>query len=118
MFDISGEHYFRYYTTSGEISGIGWLSTSTPSKLFLFSDKYTRLRIAAYSDKKYTYISSQINPPLIDRFGYVLSGYAGNKANVVFSDNGGKSLQFSHPSKYLIENKNLIYSNPVATIFR
>jgi len=118
MFSNSGESYFRYFTTSEEVAGVKWLEANTPPNTLLYTDKYTKLRLTAYSKQRFSYISNEINPPVIEKFGYVLSGFAGTRANAVFASVNGRALRFSFPEKYLTDTRNLIYSNSGAAIYR
>ena len=119
MFSNSGETYYRYFSTQGEISGITWLEKNTKPNSLLYADKYTKLRILAFSDQKFSYISSQINPLVIEKYGYVFSGLAGSKTNTtVFAEVNNQSLSFSFPHKYLSETKNTIYSNSITKIYK
>jgi uncharacterized membrane protein len=118
MFDNSGESYYRYLTSSEEIGALKWLEIYTPTNTLLYTDKYTKLRLTAYSNQIFSYISNEINPPKIEKFGYTLSGFAATKANVVFADIRGQSLRFSFPNRYLSDNRDLIYSSSGAKIYR
>lgn len=118
MFDNSGEQYYRYYSTSGEIKSILWLEKNSYPNSSMYADRYSKLRLFAYSDKKFSYISSQINPPLINQDSYVLSGLAGTIGGVVFSEYNNQLLRFSFPEEYLLMRKNLIYSNSITKIYK
>ncbi|MFA6570506.1 MAG: DUF2206 domain-containing protein [Bacteroidota bacterium] len=118
MFNNSGEQYYRYFSAVGEISGINWFEKNTKSNILLYADNYSKLRFVAFSDQKFSYISTQINPPVIDKYSYVFSGLAGTKADTVFSKVDNQALEYSFPNKFLSETKNTIYSNSIARIYR
>ena len=118
IFDNGGETYYRYYTTKHELAGLSWLDKATEDQTLLYSDKYTRLRVLAYTENKYRKISSEINPPVIQKDGYIYEGFAAAKAGAVFSDARNASLRFSFPSKFVYDYKNQIYSNSISRIYR
>ncbi len=118
MFDNIGEQYYRYFSTEGEVQGIKWLKEKTEPGIVLYTDKYSKLRTYAYSDQKFGYISSQLNPPLIEKYGYVFSGLAGTVENAVFADIEGQAVTFRFPTYFLRSTKNNIYSNQVTRIYK
>ena len=118
MFDNIGEQYYRYYTTEGEVQGIKWLKEHTDPGIVLYSDKYSKLRTYAYSDQRFSYISSQLNPILIEKFGYVFSGLAGTVENAVFAEVAGQAVTFRFPTYFLRSTRNNIYSNQITRIYR
>ncbi len=118
MFDNIGEQYYRYYSTEGEVQGINWLKEKTEPGIVLYSDKYSKLRTYAYSDQKFGYISSQLNPLLIEKYGYIFTGLAGTVENAVFAEIAGEAVTFRFPTYFLRSTKNNIYSNLVTRIYR
>lgn len=119
MFGNSSEQYYRYFSTKSEIGGISWLENNVKANSLLYADRYTKLRIGAYLNQKFGYISSEINPPVIEKYGYVFSGLAGSDSNnSVYTEVKNQQLIFSFPHKYLEENRNKIYSNSITKIYK
>jgi uncharacterized membrane protein len=118
MFSSIGEQYFRYYTRKEEVAGIEWLDSQDLDNDFMYADKYTKLRLIAYGDRRYSYISTLPNPPEMENYGYVLLGNAAINANVFFGQKNTLQLTFTPPKKFLSDSKNNIYTNGITEVYR
>jgi uncharacterized membrane protein len=118
MFGNGGDKYYRYYSTDAEVAGLQWLDKETPLGAVLFADKYTRLRNLAYTSNKYSWVSSEINPPIIHNQGYVFSGFAGTEAKIVFADVKTKPLHFTYPEAFLNRFNSKIYSTKKVKVYK
>ncbi len=117
MLDNNGEQYLQYYTKKGEVQSLNWLDANTDSSAQINIDRYTALRLKAYSTMKYSYIQLYINPPVIGTENYVIAGNAGSNFGVVFSQYKNQIIRYSFPIDF-VDQKNLIYSNSVSKIYR
>jgi uncharacterized membrane protein/glycosyltransferase involved in cell wall biosynthesis len=114
----SGTYYDNYYTQPQEIAAIGWLNNlakQSSNSLQLQMDDSTYSRLNTYTK---LVPSGDIYPSLISRQSYVFLGYANVKeqqSTVVYN---GDLITYAYPVQFLDQQKNLIYSNGGAEIYR
>jgi len=118
----SGIYYRLYYTHREDEVGTQWISG------LLDKSRASDLQVDNIFVDRYTYVKSQsliqfdllndIAPPLVKKNSYVFLGY-----NVVKNDQAtiyynGALITYKYPMKFLDDNKNLLYNNGGAKVYR
>lgn len=117
-FDNNGEQYLRYYTKSTEVSGLKWIESRLGTPKNLNIDRYAQLRMKAYTQRKFDFVNTEINPPTLGPTNYVVAGTAANAGRVAFSQFSNQIIRYLYPYAYLNLQKNLVYSNSGTQIYK
>ncbi len=116
LFDNSGPGYDAFYMSDQEMAASRWLVTAAGPKPLIWTDEYGQLRIWAgtsYTGGPLT----DLTPATIDQGAWVLAtGY--NIAGWTYGSVDNKTSTYRFPSKFLENNKNLVYSSPGARVYR
>lgn len=110
----AGFYYDAYYTRPGEIHAFGWLSFYARPDDAIQSDRYfASTKMLAYGG---IYPDASILPETLRRSAYI---YVDNAERVYGRTYvGGDIVYYSYPIGLLDENKNLVYSNADARIYK
>jgi uncharacterized membrane protein len=118
--DNDGTYYDIYYLHGSEIAGIEWLAnkihdTGKEYQSEAQSDRYAFSKAQSIANIN---LQNDIHPGIIRRDSYVYLGFTNiNKdQTTVFYD--GDLITYTYPVDFLDENKDLIYSNSGARIYR
>lgn len=116
----TGRYYDNYLIKTTEVSAVSWLSTITDKKISglriqIQTDRYTSGRIASLTSMN---IYNDIFPGIVRKDSYVYLGKANTtkqRATLVY---GGDQITYTYPVQFLDDNKNLIYNNGEAKIYK
>jgi hypothetical protein len=118
----SGKYYDLYYAHESEEDAILWLSyvTGNPSSSdqvasSIESDRYTLGRLSVFSDLD---VQGNIYPATVPRDSYVFVGYTTLVEHTATTYDNGDTLSYVYPIDFLDNNKDLVYSNGGARIYR
>ena len=119
-----GTYYDVYYLHKSEVVSIDWLSNRLAGDTQV-ADNAVRAEVQTdrYSLKKINSMAelnamNDIYPGLIRRDSYVYLGYTNvvkSQASMVFD---GNLLTYTYPLDFLDQNKDLVYSNGTARIYK
>ncbi len=117
-----GAYYDMYYLHEAEIAGINWFSNNikidseeSEFQSELQSDRYVSFKSETILNK---IALNDIYPALVKKSSYVFLGFTNtNKKSATIFYNGN-NITYGYPVQFLDDNKNLIYSNGGALIYR
>jgi uncharacterized membrane protein len=117
----AGTYYDIYFLHRGEITAIDWLAArmqgdgNTKVQSEIQSDRYALTKLRAISDLN---IKDDIAPGLVRKNSYIFLSYANihkNQATITYNSD---LVTYDYPKGFLQNNKNLVYSNGSAEIYR
>lgn len=119
----AGQYYDIYYTHKQEIAGVQWLSTvagSTHNGIFAQNspvqfDQYTYGKLVTYTNLT---SDGDIYPATIIKNAYVFLGYANVQDKQATISYNGDLVTYSYPAQFLDKQKDLIYANGGADVYR
>jgi uncharacterized membrane protein len=115
----SGTYYDNYYIHPGEVSAMTWISinkgTDNSIQSSMASDIYAVARLRSYADLN---VRREIYPGLIQRDGYVFLGYTNITKQTTSAIYNNEAISYTIPVDFFDTNKDLIYSNNAARIYR
>ncbi len=114
-----GREYNYYYSRTVDISAFEWLSKlESPISLKGASSSVMKQRYLLDAYPANIKIWNCIFPECITKKDYVLSAYVNSFYRVAIVGVKSNWLTINYPSDFLKENKNIIYSNGAAEIFK
>jgi uncharacterized membrane protein len=119
----SGTYYDIYYLHRSEVLGIKWLADNVSRTNINGDEVQAEVQTDRYSFSKVNSISdvsaiNDIYPGLIRKDSYVYLGFSNvNKEQATISYTGNL-LTYTYPVQFLDNNKDLIYNNGSARIYR
>lgn len=111
----AGFYYDAYYTHTQDISAMNWLSANYDKKTPIQSDWFALKKIHTYEK---IYSVDGLIPSVIRRNSYVYLSVSNVQTGQVIIYANGAPLYYKYPFNFLDSNKNLIYSNGSAKIYR
>jgi uncharacterized membrane protein len=117
----SGTYYDTYYVHPEELAGMTWLSTNSTAGTdgtvqaevetyrYTFTDSGSLVRIDTLDD---------IYPELIRQDAYVFLGYTNVRERLATVSIDGDLVTYHYPLNFLDDNKDLIYANGGARVYR
>ena len=118
----SGKYYDLYYAHQSEQYAISWLSyvTGNPGSAdqvssSIESDRYTLGRLGQFSNLN---IQGNIYPGTVPKDSYVFVGYTTLVNHTATTYYNGDPLTYVYPLDFLDNNKDLVYSNGGARVYR
>jgi uncharacterized membrane protein/glycosyltransferase involved in cell wall biosynthesis len=118
----SGTYYDNYYTQPQEISAMEWLNGLAPKvhaetgrPLQLQADLFAFSRVSTYTN---LFPVNDIYPALVGQSSYVYLGYDNVHQQQATVSINGDMVSYTYPLNFLDQQKNLIYSNGGAEIYR
>ncbi|MFN2505182.1 MAG: DUF2206 domain-containing protein, partial [Acidimicrobiales bacterium] len=116
----AGKYYDIYYLHAQEVAGFYWLeSTARPAagavQTEIQMDRYTFNRSTSVTPLN---ASDELYPALLRRNAYVFLGSTNIRASQSTISFGGSQLTYHLPLDLLDDNKDLIYSNGGARVYR
>lgn len=112
-----GTDYGKFYVHDSEISAVRWLEEKD-SDASIFSDVSGFIRLQGHSNIDKEKIYATLLPSMIDRNSYVLLSYMNLVAGISIFHLDNKEYLYATPIEFLDANKDAIYSNGSAKIFR
>lgn len=118
----SGQYYDVYYTHAQELAGINWLNSLTQENIYgrsahavLQTDEFDASKLSAYTKLNTV---NDVYPGIVETYSYVYLGYFNvhQKQAAIFYN--GDLINYTYPTQFLNQNKNLIYSNGGAEIYK
>lgn len=117
----AGTYYDLYYTHAQEIAGARWLNAlvaSQPSARIqteVYVDHYTDLTNSSVLQQNPI---NDLYPGIIRRDAYVFLGYTTVTKQQTSVFYNGEIITYQYPLQFLNQNKNLIYNNGGARVYR
>jgi uncharacterized membrane protein len=110
-----GFYYAAYYTHADEIAGYQWLGQNAPKGSVVNADEFARRKMITYDG---IYARASLAPAAISQDAYVYLSYGDTVFNQVPFYYNGQLLYEQPPTKFLDDNKNLLYSNGGVEIYK
>ncbi len=119
----TGRYYDNYLIKTPEILAVNWLDTVTDENIASISGVKIRIQTDKYSQRKLASLSSldaynEIYPGVIRKDAYVFLGQATTQKQRATLVYGGDQITYTYPVQFLDRNKNLIYVNGSAKIYK
>jgi uncharacterized membrane protein len=117
----SGTYYNIYYLHPEEVVGIDWLVQHRPSgsagavQSEIQTDRYTFTRVQTLAPLN---TLNDMYPGLVRKNSYVFLGYANVHNGQSTVPVNGDLVTYQYPVNFLDDNKDLIYSNGGARVYR
>jgi hypothetical protein len=114
-----GQYYESYYLHDGESAALRWLNTRPASQSPLMvasdidADRYGTVRSGTGFP-----VQTGLYPGLIQKDAYVYLGNTLTSRGIAYELFNNEGITFHYPTKFLDNNKNLIYSNGQSSIYR
>lgn len=114
-----GEYYDSYMTHTQEIECINWMKTSISKESLensgIQADRFSQIRITSLTDM---YADDGIVPEMVRKDSYVFlstENIIKQKATIAYN---GDPITYSSPLQFFEENKDLIYDNGKARVYK
>ena len=115
----SGTNYDTYYTHYAEIRSGQWLFDNCQKNTYIYMDKYAgKISLLSYKVESQNWIKQDIFPQVIRKSSYVYLSSSNITEESVFVYLRANMVGYSIPSRFLSENKDLIYNNKYSEIFK
>mgnify|MGYP001576397147 CR=1 FL=1 len=116
----TGRYYDNYLIKTSEVFGVAWLNTIAGEdthgvKIRIQTDRYSRNKLVSMVSLG---AYNEIFPGVVRKDAYVFLGQATVKKQRATLVYGGDQITYTYPVEFLNENKNLIYNNGGAKIYR
>ncbi|MBI5122780.1 DUF2206 domain-containing protein [Candidatus Roizmanbacteria bacterium] len=111
----AGFYYDAYYTHTKDLTAMNWLSNNRDKKIPVQSDWFTLKKIHTYEQ---FYSIDGLIPSVIRRNSYVYLSVSNLQTRQVIIYANGTPLYYKYDFNFLDKNKNLIYNNGGAKIYR
>src|SRR5690242_3386582 len=111
--NTSGLYYEIYYVHRVEMTAVGW---SEPQPNTTTGDVQ-----GSYAPNRYEFTSTNypdIYPPLVRQSSWLILGYSTLEKGRATTSFDGDLVTYSYPIEFLHNNKNLIYDNGGAEIYK
>lgn len=114
-----GNDYDSYYVSQSEVSAGKWLSQRHKPGEPISGDSYSRnkLRITLNPNVSQT-ISTTLVPSALPKEGYVVAMNINNQKHIAYATVDGGLIIYDYPFDFIESNKNTVYSNGLATLYR
>ncbi|HEY8999164.1 MAG TPA: DUF2206 domain-containing protein [Candidatus Saccharimonadales bacterium] len=110
-----GFYYGYYYTTGGELDGYAWLSANVPKSADVRAANY---HTADMQNPFFPFTQTGILPEQTKPSSYVFLDQTQTQGQKLYQEFNGNALVTTFPLAYYQNNKDLIYANPTAEIYR
>jgi uncharacterized membrane protein len=118
----SGKYYDLYYAHPGEQAALSWLSVAvqhpaSPNEVSIGieTDRYTQARVSQFSDLD---VHDNIYPGSLNKNAYVFVGSTTLLQHTATVYYNGDPLSYNYPIQFLDDNKDLLYANSGARVYR
>lgn len=117
----TGREYNAHYIHDEDTYAIKWISKRYENYMYIYMDFMAVAKFKSFSGRNINKIPYMI-PNIIDKSNYVYASYSNTHENIAFLDDiiysSGNSLTINYPFNFLDSNKNLIYNNGGAKIYK
>lgn len=112
-----GSYFNNYYTHKEELSAIDWLAQDSKKRpgATIQTDRFEYQLLHTIGDAN---ISKGIFPMLIEKNAYVFLGYANTMNNTSAVSWNSDAVTYIYPISFLDEQKDLLYNNGKAKIYK
>jgi uncharacterized membrane protein len=112
-----GPYFDFYYTRQGEVRAAEWLGARASGQSRVVADQVANLRLVAFAG--ITDASPDALPSVIPRDAFVYLDARNWVLGQAYTQYAGQyNLTYNYPRTFLRQNKNLVYANADAAIFR
>jgi uncharacterized membrane protein len=112
-----GEEYDKFYAHEEEVAAASWLSAARDPGIPVYADETAALRLISFGNGL-VQVNNAILPSTLTREGYIYLDYANVHLGIVYAHIGGTQISYNYPQEFLAGNKNKIYDNGGAQIFK
>lgn len=112
-----GSDYQRFYIHEDEVAAASWLGRAYNGHDPVFTDRYAALRLTVPTDIKRG-IMYDVTPETIAQGAYVFADVTNIDDGTTMAAKNGETFVFEFPKTFLRNNKNVLYSNGGAEIYR
>ncbi len=116
-----GPDYERFYVHDTDVAAIEWLNIQTQVDEPVFADTHAKLQVAAFG-KPGQYVVDKVLPAAILQRAYVFANYKNVVEGVATHDArpvlNKDVINYEFPTGFLDQNKNKLYSNAYAEVYR
>ncbi|HVZ10878.1 MAG TPA: DUF2206 domain-containing protein [Candidatus Paceibacterota bacterium] len=113
-----GEDYDKFYTSTPEVAASLWFKNIYDNNSLIFTSNPGYHQLTAFSFISKGKIITETLPSIISKDSYVYLSYLNTLSGKGMYDNNGSEYAYTYPSKFLEANKNKIYDNKTAQIFK
>jgi hypothetical protein len=113
----SGDAYDRFVSSDEDIAAGRWLGDHLVGAP-IFTDKYGRLVVLAYSNTQQNSLFPDVTPGTLDARSYVLATSANIRTGAAWGASGRVESRYSFPLEFLDANKSVLYSTRDARVYR
>ncbi len=117
----SGDYYQLYYIHATDVASSDWLAaeiqkdTLSTSKILIQGDYYSTRNLSTFADAN---LSNDIYPGVVQLDSYVYLGFSDVRNHAVSLFYEGDNISYTYPLAFLDDNKNRIYDNGSALVYR
>jgi hypothetical protein len=116
-FNNTGADHDHFYIYQTDVAAAKWLNTQYDNdRDVVYADRYASLRLTANSGITHG-IMPDVTPDTLAQEAYVYADHT-NVVQRLTSSGDGSGYTFTFPSDFLQQNKNLLYSNGSAEIYK
>lgn len=112
-----GQDYNNFYIQQSDIASAHWLGDRYTSNSIVFADNYSSLRLTAAKKQIFNQFND-VTPQTISIGSFVYADYTNIKNGLVDKQISNKQFSYQFPTSFLQQNKNLVYSNGNAEVFK
>jgi uncharacterized membrane protein/GT2 family glycosyltransferase len=112
-----GVDYNNLYVHQTDIAAAEWLGTQYNSSSTVYADSYSTLKLTSTNTITHGQIAV-VTPDTIAQYSYVYGDYTNIRSGLATSIVGGNDYTYSFPSSFLEQNKNLVYTNGSAEVYK
>lgn len=111
----SGVYYDAHYTHSAEVAAMRWLADNRREEESIHANMFAAAKMLTYARLE-AFIG--IAPRLLNRHSYVYLDRYNTERQADIAYYNGDMIRYSYPTDFLLDKKDLIYSNGQSTIFK
>jgi uncharacterized membrane protein/glycosyltransferase involved in cell wall biosynthesis len=112
-----GVDYNSLYVQQTDTAAANWLGANYTSNSTVYADDYATNRLEVASNINHGQLIA-VTPTSIAQASYVYADYTNVKDGIATSNSGSKVFNYSFPSSFLNQNKDLVYTNGDAEIYK
>jgi uncharacterized membrane protein len=112
-----GDDYQRFYASDTDVAAAQWLASSRGAGQPLFADQYADLRLKPYNNTGQNYFPD-VTPESVSVGSYVYANHTNIIDDTAYAWADGQLVRYQFPRFFLAVNKDLLYSNGQAEIYR
>jgi len=113
-----GLYYDEYLNHSQELLAGLWLNKNYNHANYIYTDNINADKLVAFSGFDGNGFKLDVLPATIDKNSYVVMSYTNVFKNEMIKYYNGESIFYSYPTKFIKDNKNLLYNNGGSEIYK